>query len=336
MKTRRAFLAATSATIGTAVVANPFVSRPVRAADKMIFMTPSSVSSDFIDVQNAVSGGHWTRQGIDGSVVGAPGTAVALTQVISGQAHFGYCSGIDYIRVVATKSAPLMAVGAIGQTSFFYMISLKDHPVLKPEDLAGKVVGILSLGGTTETYIDVMAASAGLKKGDVQVVAAGNSPGEVELIKQKRIDCFLATFSVVHFLRRTGAPVEIWNLDRFVPAPSVTFWTRRDIVSERPDYVRRVMQGIKASVDEIIAGPIEPILERASKDFEIPGIRDIKALADLERGMVQEIWLAKGRQNLLRNDAGAYQTAAEFFRTLKIADIKDPAALYTNRFVDAL
>jgi ABC-type nitrate/sulfonate/bicarbonate transport system substrate-binding protein len=336
MNTRRKFLTVAAMSAGAMVTGFPAAMRRAQAADGLVFMMPFSISSEFIDMENAFSGGHWAKEGIDAKVIGAPGTSVALAQVISGQAQFGMCSGVDYIRAVGTKDAPLIAVGTINQASDFFLVSLKDKPILTARDLAGKTVGVLSLGGSTETYVDLMAASAGLKPGDVKVIPAGNSPGEVELIKQGRIDCFVTTFTVVFNLHKANAPVEVWNCERYAPAPGLVYWTRRDLVSDRADYVQRVMRGLKASVLEIIDNPIAPILQRISKDFEVPGMNDVNALAELEREMVDQLWLARGREKLLRNIAADYQAAADSFRQLGIADIKDPATLYTNKFVDAM
>jgi len=325
--TRRAILAGLAA---SALV------RPARAADKLVFMTPFGISTDFLEMENGVSGGFWAKQGLDASVIGAPGTSVALAQVISGQAQFGMCSGMDYMRAVATKGAPLIAVGTINQVPAFAMISLKDKPVMKGEDLAGKTVGILSLGGTTETYVDLIIGRSGLKKTDVKIVVAGNNPGEIELIRQGRIDCFLATYSVLFELNRQNAPIESWGVDRYAPSPGQVYWTHRDLVTGRADYVQRVMRGLKASVDEIIAGPILPIIERASKDFDNPGMKDPQRLADLQEQMVDHFWLAEGKQNLLRNMPRRYKEAADAMREIGIADIKDPDSYYTNQFIDAL
>src|SRR5919204_1985802 len=92
--TRRGMLAGAASAAG--VLACPGLIRPAAAADKLVFMTPFGISIDFLEMENAVSGGFWAKQGLDASVVGAPGTSVALSQVISGQAQFGMCSGMDY------------------------------------------------------------------------------------------------------------------------------------------------------------------------------------------------------------------------------------------------
>jgi ABC-type nitrate/sulfonate/bicarbonate transport system substrate-binding protein len=328
MPTRRAILA------GLAATALP---RAVRAADapqKLVFMTPFGLSADFIEMENAVSGGHWARQGLEASVVGAPGTSVALAQVISGQAQFGMCSGMDFIRAVATKDAPLIAVGTINQEPAFVLVSLKDKPILKGEDLASKTIGILSLGGTTETYVDLIAGRSGVKKSDVNIVVAGNSPGEIELIRDGRIDCFLCTYTTLFELKRQNAPIEAWGVDRYAPSPGQVYWTHRDLVAKRPDYVQRVMRGLKGSIDEIIAGPIVPILERAAKDFDNPGMKDPQRLADLITDVARTFWLGEGKENLLRNLPRRYQAAADALREVGIADIKDPTIFYTNQFID--
>ena len=44
----------------------------VRAAEKVTLMTPFGFDSDFIDLMNAYSGGHFAKQGLDATVLGAP------------------------------------------------------------------------------------------------------------------------------------------------------------------------------------------------------------------------------------------------------------------------
>jgi ABC-type nitrate/sulfonate/bicarbonate transport system substrate-binding protein len=328
MTTRRQVLA------GLAASGLPGVVRAADARDQLVFMTPFGITADFLEMENGVSGGHWAKEGLDASVVGAPGTSVALSQVISGQAQFGMCSGLDYMRAVATKGAPLITVGTINQEPAFVLVSLKEKPITSGEQLAGKTIGILSLGGTTETYVDLIAGRSGVKKADVQIVVAGNSPGEIELIRQGRIDCFLCTYSVLFELRRQNVPVEAWGVDRYAPSPGQVYWTHRDLVANRPDYVRRVMRGLKASVDEIVAGPVQPIIERAAKDFDNPGMKDPQRLADLMQSVIEQFWLGEGRANLLRNMPARYKAGADALRDVGIADIKDPDSFYTNRFLD--
>jgi len=332
MATRRRVLAG-----ALAALAAPAVLCTARAADKVTLITPFGFDADFIDMMNAYSGGHFAREGLDAQVLGAPGTVQHIQQVIAGKADFGRFSGIDFIRVVATKDAPLRAVATMRQNSGFHVVSLKDKPVTSGADLKGKQVGILSYGGTTETMIELLMAKSGLAKDDAKLLVTGNSPGEVDLIRQGRIDCFICTYSVYFALKESGAPLEFLWVDQPVPAPGQVWHGTRATIEQRPELTLKVLRALKASIDEIMTKPLEPIFERAAKDFEIPGAKDIGLLARQEKQAIADNFVLDGRKDtLLRNLPERWQAGCDSLREVGFADVKDPAPLYTNAFVDKL
>ena len=107
MTTRRRVLAGAAA----ASLGFPAIIRSARAAEPVTLITPFGFDSDFIDLMNAYSGGHLAREGLDAKVLGATGTVQHIQAVIAGQADYGRFSGIDFIRAVGAKDAPLRAVG---------------------------------------------------------------------------------------------------------------------------------------------------------------------------------------------------------------------------------
>jgi NitT/TauT family transport system substrate-binding protein len=329
MVTRRRFLQGAAAVAGA-----PAIIGRAWAAEPLTFITPFGFDPFFIDMMNAYSGGHFARQGLDAKVIGAPGTSSAFQQVISGQAQFSLVSSLDFIRAVAAKDAPLQAVATIGQNSGFNLISLKDKPVKSGADLRGKTIGILSVGGLTETMVDILAAKAGVPKSETKVVVAGNSPGEVEFIRHGRIDCFLCNFTVTLALQRANADVEYLSIDSEVPAPGQLYYCARETIAAKPAYVTAVLKAMRASVDEIIAGPIAPIFERAGKDFEIPGIADMDRLVALEKAAIERLWYGQGKENLLRNVPALWQSGVDAMRAVGIVKLADASSLYTNRFID--
>jgi NitT/TauT family transport system substrate-binding protein len=337
MTTRRKFLAGTALAAGAAVGGFPAIIGKAHAGEPVTLMTPFGFDADFIDMMNAYSGGHFARQGLDAKVLGATGTVQGIQQVISGAAQFGRFSGIDFIRAVAAKGAPLEAIGTINQNSGFTIVSLKDKPVHSGRDLKGKTIGILSYGGTTETFIEVMLGKAGIAKSDAQLVVAGNSPGEVELIHQGRLDCFICTFSAAVIIQRTlNEKLDYLSVDIEVPAPGQVYHAAREVIANKPDLVRRVLAALKASVDEIMTQPIGPIFARAGEDFEIPGIKDIDTLVAYEQKAIAVNWLGEGKDNLLRNVPRRWQAGCDALRQVGFADVKDPTALYTNKFLDEI
>ena len=337
MTTRRSFLLGTAAA-GAAVTGFPGILRYPRAAEPVTLITPFGFDSDFIDMMNAYSGGHFAKQGLDAKVLGATGTVQSIQAVIAGQAQFGRFSGIDFIRAVAAKDAPLKAAATLRQNLGFHIVSTKDNQVKSGADLKGKTIGLLSFGGSTETYIDVLLAQAKVPKSEAKLIVAGNSPGEVELIHKGRLDCFICTFSTMFTIKRTIKEDLVYlNVDDFVPAPGQVFHGTRDTLAAKPDLVVKVLRALRSSMEEIMTQPIGPIFERAGKDFEIPGIKDIDTLVALQKETIELNWFGKrGKTSALRNFPDAWQAGCDALRSVGIVDVKDPSTLYTNEFVDKL
>jgi NitT/TauT family transport system substrate-binding protein len=173
-----------------------------------------------------------------------------------------------------------------------------------------------------------------LKKDDVKREVTGNSPGAIQFIKQGRVDCFIASIQVVVALERMKENVEVWSTDRYAPMPGQCYATSHDYAERNPDLLKRAMRAMKASAEEILTKPLKPIFERAAKDFEIPGIKDVDSLADVEKVTADRLWLSEGRENVLRNVPALWKSGAEALRENGIADIADATTLYTNRFFD--
>jgi ABC-type nitrate/sulfonate/bicarbonate transport system substrate-binding protein len=333
MTTRRQFLRRAAAS-GAALAGFPAILRAAGAGEKITFATPFGFDPTFIDIMNASSGGHFADQGLDATVIGPPGTAESFQLVLSGQAQFALVAGTDLIRAVGAKAAPLTAIATIGQKSGFHLVSPKERPVRSGADLRGKTVGVLSIGGLTETFVHILMARAGVPEGATQIVAAGNSPGEVELIRQGRLDCFLCNFPVYFTLSRTSAPLEYLAIDTIAPAPGQVYYCTRETIATKPDLVVRVLRALHASVSELMTQPVAPIFRRAAKDFEIPRSTDIDALVALQQAVIAQSWLAQSRANLMRNVPALWQSGVAALREVHIAEIADATTLYTNDFID--
>jgi ABC-type nitrate/sulfonate/bicarbonate transport system substrate-binding protein len=332
MTTRRDFLTGTAA-LGAALVASPAVLR-AQAREAVTVMTPFGFISDFIEMMNAVSGGHFAAQGLDVKLIGGQGTASAITQLIAGQVALIRASSIDQMQAVAKSGSPLVCVSTLYQASTFHMISLRDKPIRTAEELKGKTVGIVSVGGTTEIFLDLMLQKVGLRKEDAKREVTGNSPGALQILQQGRVDCFMAAINVVVTLQRMNAPIEVWSTDKYAPMPSQGYVVSRQTMEQKPDTILKLVKGLKASVDEMIAKPTRPIFERAGKDFEIPGLRDMDSLIAVSDAARDRLWLSEGRENLMRNVPRLWEEGASALKRYGVADVADVSALYTNRFID--
>ncbi|KAA2235219.1 ABC transporter substrate-binding protein [Salinarimonas soli] len=306
-----------------------------QAREPLTVMTPFGYISDFIEMMNAVSGGHFAAQGFDAKLLGGQGTAQALQQLIAGQVAFVRSAAIDQLRAVATTNAPLVSFSTLYQGSTFHVVSLKDKPITRAEDFKGKTVGLVSVGGTTDTFLDLMLQKVGLKKDDVWREVTGNSPGALQVLKQGRVDCFMCAINVVVTLQQMKEPIEVWSTDRYAPMPSQCYLTTQAMIDTKPEVMQRITRAMKASVDEMMTKPVKEIFQRAAKDFDIPGIRDLDTLVMVADAARERLWLSEGKENLMRNVPRLWTAGAEALRASGVADVKNVEALYTNRFIDA-
>jgi NitT/TauT family transport system substrate-binding protein len=307
--------------------------RTARAAEPLTFITPFGFIPDFLEMMNMVSGGFLAREGFTPTLLGGQGTSVAVQQMMSGAASFMRLTAVDQFGAVA-KGAPMVCIATLYQGSNFHVISAKDKPINAAEDLKGKNVGIVSVGGSTEQLLDIMLRAVGATKADVNMQVVGNSPGAMQFIKQGRIDCFINSVGVVVALDRAGEAIVNWPTDRYAPMPSQIYVTTREMIEQKPATVVGFLKALKASTADMRSGDVRAIFQRASADFEIPGIKNIDELVALIQFVMKNPWMSEGPENFLRNVPDLWTKADKEIRGAGIAAVPDVAALYTNTFID--
>jgi NitT/TauT family transport system substrate-binding protein len=317
----------------TALLAPFALGAPVVRAqtrESVVIMTPFAFGPNFLEMVNAQTGGHFARMGLDVRLLSANGTAQGLQQVTSGQAFLTRASALDVIQAVARTDAPLVAVATPQQGGTFHVISPADRPVTRALDLAGKTVGIVSVGGSTGIFLDLMLRKVGLQPDGTRREVTGDNPGAIELVRQGRIDCFMASIIAPIALRRRGVAIEAWSTDRYAPMPGQCYVVSRDTVASRGPVLTRVLSALRDSMREIMVTPARTILERALREVEMPGARDIEAAILISETIVRELWLARGADQLLLN---VPQLWTEAFSAIAAAGLplpRDPNALWTN------
>ena len=310
------------------------VAGPAGAATPVVVLTPFGYIIDFLEMMNAKAGGHFDRAGLDAQLLGAGGAAACLQQLAAGRCQFTRGAAIDTMKAMtAQKDLALVSVATIFQGSTFFVISSTAKPINAAEDFRGKRIGVVSIGGTTENFLDLMLHKAGIPKEEVPREVVGNNPGSFNLIGAGRIDGFIATSNVAEILQAQKQPVLAWSTDRYAPMPSQSYFTTQSVIDKQPDTVLAFVKAMKASADEMVAGPLDPILDRCAAQFDIPGVRDRAGSLLTVKGDI-DLWLSQGRDNLLRNVPALWQSAADNLRDAGLADIPDVTKLYTNRFVD--
>ena len=81
-------------------------------------------------------------------------------------------------------------------------------------------------------------------------------------------------------------------------------------------------------------GDLKTIFQRASRDFDIPGMKNLDELVALMRFIMANPWMSQGRENFLRNMPELWAKADNGIRGAGIAAVPNVDALYTNTFIE--
>jgi NitT/TauT family transport system substrate-binding protein len=327
--TRRGLLAA-----GVAIGATRMGGIPARAAEKVSYITPYgkiiAYAPDFV----GVAGGFFAKAGVDVDIIGGNGSSQAVQLVAAGKALVGRTGGIDVVKAVATSNVPIRAIATIAHLSPFWVISSAAKPIENPKQMSGKTIGVVSRGGGTDNYLDIMLTVSGVAKTDVTRQVSGNSPGAFDLIELGRLDAFIADETVLIALRRAGKKVTAWRVDDYAAIPGQVYIASEEGIKSNKDALIGFLKGVHAAIDFIVApGNMDKVMDEL-KGFDLQELRqpDV-ATASVEAQA--KLWLAAGPENVLRNMPDKWEKGCKQMVDAGLVRLDDPKATYTNDLVVA-
>lgn len=301
-----------------------------RANQGFKFITPFGYSLSFSAVMYGKTGGFYEKEGLDVEVIGGKGAAMAAQMTIAGQTDAGRTGGANYIVSKLRNAAPITAIATIAQLSPFYVISPKNRAINTVQDFKGKTFGMASLGGSMENTLNFMLRQDGVDPASVNKVKVADTPAAFGLIEAGRIDGFMGNVSTTVRLLSSNADIEAIKVDDGIPGQ--VYVADDNAIKNDSERFVRFLKATKASASAILdADDLTPILNSIGSEFEVRALSDMEnAKRDLKEN--SGLWVAKGRENLLRNVpelwAGGVRLMGE---AGMIPTNTDPTTLYTNK-----
>lgn len=299
---------------------------------KLMFMEPFDLALEYMHEMNAVVGGHFQKEGLDVTVNNARGTAVAIQQVVAGQAGTTRVGMLDLVKAATAQETPLISVATSLQQPIFSLISMKNAPIKSAADMKGKTIGVASLGGGQENTLNLLLAAGKVAVADVPRQAIGSSAGNVELLKQGRVAGFFATVENTLLLQRAGEPIDVWSA-KDTSLPGGVIITTKAFTEKNPEVTLKFVNAMRNSALECLSADPAMILDRMTKKFEIAANADREFRIEAIKAY-NAMTLVAGKENVMRNVPETWANGAKLVVEANVAKVADVTALYTNKFVD--
>jgi putative hydroxymethylpyrimidine transport system substrate-binding protein len=200
-------------------------------------------NADHAGIYAAKASGEYERAGLDVKIVAPPDAALPLKLLQAGRADVA----ISYepeVLLARDQGADIVSVGALVQKPLTSLMSLGDHAITDPKQLAGKRVGTSGIPYQS-AYLKTILDKAGVDPGSVKETNVGFNLTQAML--SKKVDATLGAFwnyEGVDLQRRGKKPQILRMEDLGVPTyDELVFAARRkDLDPAGASRLRRFLQ----------------------------------------------------------------------------------------------
>lgn len=190
----------------------------------------------FVAAYVAQEKGYFTEQGLAVDIKHSTGEHLNL--LMSGDVDFTTADANSVLKRRADPELPIVAVALLGQQGQQGFAALDESGIRTPKDWEGKTFGYKI--SVPPDYLAILDA-AGVDRSKIQEVRVGFDP---RVLTEKQVD-ILAIFksNEPDTLRGLGFDVTVFDAtDYGVPTLGLTYITRRDMVDENADTVKRFVK----------------------------------------------------------------------------------------------
>jgi len=289
-------------------------------------------SAEFIGFYAADQLGYYADENLEVNFIGGDETTDPVAEVASGNAQFGTTSSDAIIRA-NLAGQKMVAVSVILRKSPLMVMSLTESGIQKPQDLAGKTVGVVSpdLDTTWDIQFLAMLDSLGIDRGSMKFVP--NETYSVEDLKSGLMDASSGLFSINELVsaKLAGEDVSAIYLSEYGIETYINpIFTTAQMINEKPDVVQRFVRATLKGYQYAIESPEKATPFVLQYDANL----DVKAQEGTIHAMIP--LMDTGDAPIGYMDEAAWKTMHDIL--LEQGVISAPVDLkqvYTNEFIES-
>ena len=184
--------------------------------------------------------GLMAKYGFNGDVVLVPGSVRQIQALQGGSIHFAQVDAATAINAINQGADLVMISGSLNSFPYSFMTQKE---IRKPEDLVGKKIGILAVGGATETATILALRAWNVPRQSVTIFPAGDPVARIVALSTKAIDATVLSYPDINEAVRVGMHA-LADMSEMKEAsfPMNVMAARRSFVDKNRDAVKRFQQ----------------------------------------------------------------------------------------------
>ena len=184
--------------------------------------------------------GLFDKYGFKGDVILVPGSVRQIQALQGGSINFAQVDAATAINAINQGADMVMISGSLNSFPYSFMAQKE---IRKPEDLAGKKIGILAVGGATETATILALRAWNVPRASVTIFPAGDSMARIAAMSAKAIDATVLTYPDINEAIRLGMH-SLAEMSEMKEAsfPMNVMVVRRSFAEKNRDTVKRFQQ----------------------------------------------------------------------------------------------
>ena len=184
--------------------------------------------------------GLMAKYGFNGDVVLVPGSVRQIQALQGGSIQFAQVDAATAINAINQGADLVMISGSLNSFPYSFMAQKE---IRKPEDLIGKKIGILAIGGATETATILALKAWNVPRQSVTIFPAGDPVARIAALSTKAIDATVLSYPDINEAVRVGMHA-LADMSEMKGAsfPMNVMAARRSFVEKNRDAVKRYQQ----------------------------------------------------------------------------------------------
>jgi ABC-type nitrate/sulfonate/bicarbonate transport system substrate-binding protein len=194
--------------------------------------------------------GYLSKYNVPADLVLTPGSTRQIQALLGNSAHFAQVDAVTTINAIAQGADLVMISGSLNTFPFSFVAQKE---IRKPEDLAGKKIGIVGFGGANELAILLALKEWNVPRQSVTILQAGGAAQRLIGMSAKVIDATVLAQPELGEAQRMGMNVLVHMRDMKTAAfPMNAMVVRRSFLQQNRELIKRYQQAYAEATFQLL------------------------------------------------------------------------------------